>query len=304
MSGGIFLIKDDETLVEMTEEKYDSEDLLQGLLEKYPNLLAGDQIDSETPRKWLLISREFGVPDNETGGSRWSIDHLFLDQDGVPTLVEVTVKIIWISKTFTDEHRAALDWLNRATVKGVDFFGVEVELWKIGDSNLAPKFNVVSKPNEWSKSMRARRDADQSERTAILSSLWTSFIDYIRQNAPVLNPPKPTGMPWIRFHFGDVRCSVSYAPSKQQMNLYLLFGGSDPIGFQQYIQENSEKFNKEIQTELDWKHDKDGIKYGCAAFDFNHKNQSEYEERFSAIIKVLSLLKKAIETLEGKYFEK
>jgi hypothetical protein len=89
MSGGIFLIKDDETLVEMSEEKYDSEDLLQGLLEKYPNLLAGDQIDSETPRRWLLISREFGVPDSDGSGGRWSIDHLFLDQDGIPTLVEV-----------------------------------------------------------------------------------------------------------------------------------------------------------------------------------------------------------------------
>ncbi|MCP4624898.1 MAG: hypothetical protein GY850_15440 [bacterium] len=89
MSGGIFLIKDDENLVEMTEERYDSEDLLQGLLEKYPNLLAGDQIDSDSPRKWLLISREFGVPDGEGSGGRWSIDHLFIDQDGIPTLVEV-----------------------------------------------------------------------------------------------------------------------------------------------------------------------------------------------------------------------
>ena len=87
--GGIFLIQNDETLLEMTEQKYDSEDLLQGLLEKYPNLLAGDQIDSEVPRKWLLVSREFEIPDNETSGGRWSIDHLFLDQDGIPTLVEV-----------------------------------------------------------------------------------------------------------------------------------------------------------------------------------------------------------------------
>ena len=88
-NGGIFLIQNDETLLEMTEQKYDSEDLLQGLLEKYPNLLAGDQIDSEVPRKWLLVSREFEIPDNETSGGRWSIDHLFLDQDGIPTLVEV-----------------------------------------------------------------------------------------------------------------------------------------------------------------------------------------------------------------------
>jgi hypothetical protein len=88
-NGGIFLIQNDETLVEMSEQKYDSEDLLQGLLEKYPNLLAGDQIDSEVPRNWLLVSREFGVPDSEVGGGRWSLDHLFLDQEGIPTIVEV-----------------------------------------------------------------------------------------------------------------------------------------------------------------------------------------------------------------------
>ncbi len=83
------MIKDDGELVELSEREYDSEDLLQGLLERYPNLLAGDQIDSESPRRWLLIAREVGVPDQENGLDRWSIDHLFLDQDGTPTIVEV-----------------------------------------------------------------------------------------------------------------------------------------------------------------------------------------------------------------------
>jgi hypothetical protein len=89
MSGGIFLIKDDETLIETTEKEYDSEELLQELLAKYPNLLAGDQIDSENPRRWLLVSREINVPDSEEGYGRFSLDHLFLDQDAIPTLVEV-----------------------------------------------------------------------------------------------------------------------------------------------------------------------------------------------------------------------
>jgi hypothetical protein len=53
------------------------------------SLLAGKQIDPETPRRWLLISREAGIPDKEKGGRRWSIDHLFIDQEGIPTLVEV-----------------------------------------------------------------------------------------------------------------------------------------------------------------------------------------------------------------------
>jgi hypothetical protein len=88
-SGEIFLIKDDGQLVEMKQREYESEDLLQELLQKYPNLLAGDQMDNKSPRRWLLISREVGVPDEEDGGDRWSLDHLFLDQDGIPTLVEV-----------------------------------------------------------------------------------------------------------------------------------------------------------------------------------------------------------------------
>lgn len=88
MSSGIFLIKGEE-LIEMSEEQYVSEDYFQSLLEKYPNLLAGNQIDSVSPRRWLFINREAGVPDSEDSGNRWYIDHLFLDQDGIPTLVEV-----------------------------------------------------------------------------------------------------------------------------------------------------------------------------------------------------------------------
>ena len=89
MKGGIFLIQSGGELVEMTEQPYDTEAMLQELLAKYPNLLAGDQMDPSSPRRWLLISREMGVPCEEDGGNRWSLDHLFLDQDAIPTLIEV-----------------------------------------------------------------------------------------------------------------------------------------------------------------------------------------------------------------------
>ena len=85
----IYLITAEQTLVPLAQEAYASEDLLQTLLEKYPSLLAGDQINPETPRRWLLVKREAEVPGEEDGAGRWSLDHLFLDQDGVPTLVEV-----------------------------------------------------------------------------------------------------------------------------------------------------------------------------------------------------------------------
>jgi hypothetical protein len=87
MSDGIFLLRGDE-LVEMRQQPYDSEAVLQTLLEKYPNLLAGEQI-GDTRLRWLLVKREAGVPAQEGGGARWSLDHLFVDQEAVPTLVEV-----------------------------------------------------------------------------------------------------------------------------------------------------------------------------------------------------------------------
>ena len=87
--GGIFLIQADGKLVEMKEERYKSEDVFQSVLADYPNLLAGDQIDGEKPRRWLLIAREVAVPAEESGPAQWSLDHLFVDQDGIPTLVEV-----------------------------------------------------------------------------------------------------------------------------------------------------------------------------------------------------------------------
>ena len=86
---GVFIIRGDKELIEMSEEQYESETFLQGLLEKYPQLLAGKQINESDPRRWLLVCREAGLPGEEGGGSRWAIDHLFLDQDGIPTIVEV-----------------------------------------------------------------------------------------------------------------------------------------------------------------------------------------------------------------------
>jgi len=79
MGSGMFIIQDDGKLVPMTEQAYDSEDLLQQLIAEYPDLLAGDQINAAKPRRWLLISREQAVPSEEGGPARWSLDHLFLD---------------------------------------------------------------------------------------------------------------------------------------------------------------------------------------------------------------------------------
>lgn len=89
MEGGIFLLRPDESLLRMNEQPYEAEDLLQKLLADHSDLLAGDQINMDEPRRWLFIGREVGVPSEEGGSGWWSLDHLFIDQDSIPTFVEV-----------------------------------------------------------------------------------------------------------------------------------------------------------------------------------------------------------------------
>ena len=94
MTDGLFLIHGnletgDAQLIPMRQAEYLSEDVLQSLVARYPDLLAGGQMNPEVPRRWLLVKREKGVADSDGGADRWSLDHLFIDQDGTPTLVEV-----------------------------------------------------------------------------------------------------------------------------------------------------------------------------------------------------------------------
>ena len=84
MTTGMFILRGDGSLTPMTGQTYDSESLLQSWIADHPELLAGDQINHDNPRRWLLIRREAGVPDEESLGARWSLDHLFIDQDGIP----------------------------------------------------------------------------------------------------------------------------------------------------------------------------------------------------------------------------
>lgn len=84
----IFQIDDSGKLVKLSARPYEREVNLQELLANYPELMPSD-IGGVEPRRWLLLSREIAVPDADDSAGRWSLDHLFLDQDAIPTLVEV-----------------------------------------------------------------------------------------------------------------------------------------------------------------------------------------------------------------------
>jgi hypothetical protein len=89
MSDSIFLLGDDGSMTEAHSTAYQAEAELQELLARHVDLIPGAQINRDDPRRWLLIRREAGVPNREGGGGWWSVDHLAVDQDAVPTFVEV-----------------------------------------------------------------------------------------------------------------------------------------------------------------------------------------------------------------------
>lgn len=99
------------------------------------------------------------------------------------------VTLIWIASKFTEEHRAALDWLNRITDETLRFFGIEIELYKIGDSLPAPRFNVIAKPNDWSKDVKnaAKSNVEIGEFELIRQEYWKSFKIFMENHNSFLN---------------------------------------------------------------------------------------------------------------------
>lgn len=124
------------------------------------DILCKDLLDGS----WVLIENQLE-----------RTDHIHLGQLLTYAAGLHAVTIVWIAAKFTDEHRAALDWLNEVTGEKFRFFGLEVELWRIGSSPAAPKFNVISKPNEWSRSVGQAARLIESEDLSDIKSCQLRF---------------------------------------------------------------------------------------------------------------------------------
>lgn len=62
--------------------------------------------------------------------------------------------IIWVVKHAREEHKAAIEWLNNHTDEKIGFFLCEIKLYRIGTSEPAVKFEVIEKPNDWTKEVK------------------------------------------------------------------------------------------------------------------------------------------------------
>jgi hypothetical protein len=88
MNDKIFHTGADGTLMPMLDTPYDQEAVLQQLLARYPEVLAGGKPSSGSESRWALVASELGVPRELGGGDHWSLDHFFVDQEATPTFVE------------------------------------------------------------------------------------------------------------------------------------------------------------------------------------------------------------------------
>ena len=81
--------------------------------------------------------------------------------------------VIWIAREFNEAHRSAIRWLNDHTLDPFAFFAVRVQVVRIGDSPLAPVFDVLECPNEWDRSVHDIAQRGLSTRGQFRREFWT-----------------------------------------------------------------------------------------------------------------------------------
>jgi hypothetical protein len=128
--------------------------------------------------------------------------------------------VVWVTAELTDEHRKALDWLNDISGEACAFFGLEVELWRIGNSSPAPKFNPVCQPNEWAKSITSSdEDREPTETKLLQFEFWRGLVDAAKIKGTFLRLRKPRPQHWYSLAVGRSRFHLSLTVNTQRQRL-------------------------------------------------------------------------------------
>lgn len=138
--------------------------------------------------------------------------------------------IIWIVKTAREEHQQAIDWLNSHTDDAINLFLVSIELWQIGHSEPAPKFVVLSRPNDWARAVRSHvNDSGTLTETKIRQlDFWEQLKMFAAQHRPPLRLPTPRAQHWYNVAVGRSDCHLS-------LTLHIM---DNKIGCELYIPNN------------------------------------------------------------------
>jgi hypothetical protein len=169
------------------------------------------------------------------------------------------VTIVWVAARFTEEHRATLDWLNKITDDSFQFFGLEVELWRIGDSPAAPKFNIISKPNDWSKSVseaaRIIEETDPSETRLMQRDYWAALNKVLDDaKGPITGHKKPQLQSWMSFGSGrsGVNIGAVMNTQKEWIRAEVYLSGAKAKGYFHQLQDQKAEIEQELAYSLEW----------------------------------------------------
>jgi hypothetical protein len=168
------------------------------------------------------------------------------------------VTIVWIAERFTDEHRAALDWLNEITNEKVSFFGLELELWRIGDSPVAPKFNIVCKPNDWTKRGGGGIVAgavDLTPTKQLQQEYWRALRELLAERKSSLKPHKAHPQHWLNVSIGrsNFNMSATVHTSEERIAVEVYMTGPDAKKHFKQLQVEKATIEIEIGQPLDWR---------------------------------------------------
>lgn len=165
--------------------------------------------------------------------------------------------IIWIATNFREEHRAAIDWLNNRTDEKTRFFAVSIAAVKIGNSDVAPLFTLVAKPNNWNKIVKASSAAASlSEKSGAYFEFWTKYLERISVDHPNWTNTTyvPTGN-WISLRSGISSVTFGTVFTTQGLRSEMYFGSSDAeinqARYEALLAQKSE-FEKLFGAELSW----------------------------------------------------
>lgn len=213
-------------------------------------------------------------------------DHIHLGQILTYAAGVEAKTIIWVASRFTDEHRAALDWLNEITSDEYGFFGLEIELWKIGDSPPAPKFNLISSPNDWSRSVKEATVANKvhGSTQALYLRYWQLFHAYQKEQIPPRKAPKPAAQKWLSISTGRTGFAfeVIASPDKNaaSVRLYIICEAPDPKDVFRYFLERKEQIEAAMGQPLEWSEmaGKKGTGIGMARQGCDYEDETRWPE--------------------------
>ena len=250
----------------------------------------GLELETEAQEKPVGLFRA-DILCKETESDAWVVienqlqrtDHTHLGQLLTYAAGLEAVTIIWIAKSFRDEHRSALDWLNGVTDEKVRFFALEVELWRIGESLPAPKFNVVSKPNDWSRSIaRAAADPESSETKIKRIKYWTAFNKVLDDaNGPVEVMREPQNKTWMPHDIGcpNFRLFAAMVPQKECVRAGIPIRGKHAEAFFGLLKQQKDDIEQDLGYSLEWEELRKNYRIACYCEDGNPSDESDWSRQ-------------------------